>query len=165
MGLFGSSTPIARTGQPPPFSSPSPSPNRRRDRSVSLARRYSTARGTTHLDDQLDLGHVAVTGAVLVIVDIVVRHPDGGSPCAVRKKEGTFVPWCFSAIVSLSLSLFPVIRGATKTKNEQSTTKVRGILTQRVPRAATFTPLAPPAAHPPNHVTLHRARAREARLI
>lgn len=87
-----SSTPIARTGRLPPFFFASSPPCPPINVSVCLARAAIHDRAWhTHLDDQLDLGHVAVTGAVLVAV---VRHPerDLGSR---RKEEGTFVSVAF----------------------------------------------------------------------
>jgi len=67
------STPIARTGRSPPFP---PFPLRRLGLSTYLCllsrSQIHDRAWRTHLDDQLYLGHVAVTGAVLVIV---VRHP------------------------------------------------------------------------------------------
>lgn len=84
-GSVGSSTPIARTGQPSPFSSlflpPHPVVK------ICPSRSHGDPRprvAPTHLDDKLDLWHVAVTGTVLVVV---VRHPDEGSRTRRRRKK------------------------------------------------------------------------------
>lgn len=90
------STPIARTGRSPPF--PSAFPSIAPSQSIRLSRSPILDRAWhTHLDDQLDLGYVPVTGAVLMAV---VRHPEGYR--SRRRKKALLSLWRSSAALAVA---------------------------------------------------------------
>lgn len=144
--------------QPSPFSSvflslPPTPPGRRR--SVRLARTAIPDRAWHQLT--LMMSSISGTSPLLVpfswlssaILRVLVRGDDG---------RRHFCPVAFvGGYLSVSVALVTRTKTRTRPNNERDAMEVREILTQRACRA-TFTPLAPPAARPPNHVTPRRAR-------